>query len=228
MAELTASEKQMVQTLVDGWLVELGVDDDTGPASSDQASEWKNAISQVMHALSSGARQLSRIPRWQLDVVKLDSRTRAYAYDILADLQDQLTILYRDLNRQEQREEIKAVVEARVSDPLARQEIEDAIATAQEQEEEAQRRADEAADAKQLRALELQERRWDMRKRLLDREPAAVLVGAVLLGVLSLALIIAMFTNTAVPEILSSAFLLILGFFFGQTTSGKGKSGGTS
>ncbi|MEV5835522.1 hypothetical protein [Nocardia sp. NPDC052112] len=82
---------------------------------------------------------------------------------------------------------------------------------------ELQAQEDEAT--KELRSLEVQKRRWDMRKSLLEREPAAVLIGAVLLFVITIALIYAMASHTAVPDILASAFLLILGFFFGQTTS---------
>ncbi|NQE88928.1 hypothetical protein [Nocardia terpenica] len=72
--------------------------------------------------------------------------------------------------------------------------------------------------------LDVQERKWRIRKSVLDREPAAVLIGGVLLAVITLGLIVAMFIHTPVPEILSSAFLLILGFFFGQTTSRGSKS----
>ncbi len=59
---------------------------------------------------------------------------------------------------------------------------------------------------------------------MLEREPAAVLVGGVLLVVISIALIVAMFAHTPVPEIVSSGFLLILGFFFGQNSSRGGGS----
>ncbi|MBU3063194.1 hypothetical protein KO481_16865 [Nocardia sp. NEAU-G5] len=137
------------------------------------------------------------------------------------------TALERLLNT-EQMEEIREAVESKVDDPQARQELTDLLSKLTQQHEElaAQLREKEDDDvALEIRKIEIQERRWKMRKSILDREPAAVLVGAVLLAVLTVALIFAMFFHTPVPEILSSAFLLILGFFFGQTASGKGKSG---
>jgi uncharacterized membrane protein len=51
----------------------------------------------------------------------------------------------------------------------------------------------------------------------------ATLIGAVLLVVLTVVLVIAMFTRTTVPELISNAFLIILGYFFGQASSGKAK-----
>lgn len=67
--------------------------------------------------------------------------------------------------------------------------------------------------------------KWKNRMSLLQREPVAVLVGSVLLVVLSGSLIFAMFFHTPIPEVLSSMVLLILGYFFGQTTSGKRSDG---
>ncbi len=63
-----------------------------------------------------------------------------------------------------------------------------------------------------------------MRKSMLEREPAAVLIGGLLLLILTGTLIVGMFTSTEIPEILGNSFLLILGFFFGQTTHRGGRS----
>ncbi|MGW4771834.1 hypothetical protein ACWEO2_27820 [Nocardia sp. NPDC004278] len=123
--------------------------------------------------------------------------------------------------------EIKGAVEAKVEDPQVRQELSHLVTEVQRRQEELDAKIKAAGDedARAVRKIELQKRRWEMRRSMLDREPAAVLIGGLLLVVIGVALLIAMFTHTAVPEIVSSAFLLILGFFFGQTTSSKGRSG---
>ncbi|MEV0467057.1 hypothetical protein AB0I30_21080 [Nocardia tengchongensis] len=123
--------------------------------------------------------------------------------------------------------EIKDAVESKVADPDVRQQLSALVSEIQRRQDEldAKVRVDADDEAKELRRIEFMERRWRARKSMLDREPAAVLVGAVLLGVLTIALILAMFIHTVVPDVLTSMVLLILGFFFGQTASGKGKPG---
>ncbi|WP_432830683.1 hypothetical protein [Dactylosporangium sp. CA-092794] len=66
----------------------------------------------------------------------------------------------------------------------------------------------------------MKERKWRMRRSLLEREPVAALIGAIILVAIAVALIVGMFAKVAVPEVLANAFLVILGFFFGQPTSG--------
>ncbi|EWM18028.1 hypothetical protein [Kutzneria sp. 744] len=90
--------------------------------------------------------------------------------------------------------------------------------------EQAAASAAQAATEAQLRAeaelkLEMQAKKAQIYLSWLQREPVAVLVGGVLLVVLAGVLIVAMFTGVPVAEIVSSAFLLILGYFFGQASS---------
>ncbi|MFE5290432.1 hypothetical protein ACFRAQ_36260 [Nocardia sp. NPDC056611] len=129
--------------------------------------------------------------------------------------------------QQEQIAQIRDVVDLKVDDPVVRSEV---LAVVSRTE------AERADLVKQLHEIEVQravrladqqvnKTKWENRKAILEREPAAVLIGGVLLLILALALVIAMFTRTTPLEVVSSAFLLILGFFFGQNSSGKGKSG---
>ncbi|MGX1809698.1 hypothetical protein ACWIGI_28590 [Nocardia sp. NPDC055321] len=131
-------------------------------------------------------------------------------------------------NRQRKREhgEILEAVQAAEGSP-------DAVEALPGKVEAITKRYDEAAaeretqDSKffsEMQKVELAERKWAMRRSLLEREPAAVLIGGLLLIVIGGALLVAMFTHTEVPELVASAFLLILGFFFGQSSSGKGDS----
>lgn len=92
------------------------------------------------------------------------------------------------------------------------------VATAREQQSHED--AEEVAtvlEGERLK-LELLERRSAVWRSFLERESAATIIGAVLLVILAISLIAAMFVGTPVPEIVSSAFLLVLGYFFGQTT----------
>jgi CheY-like chemotaxis protein len=67
--------------------------------------------------------------------------------------------------------------------------------------------------------IEITRARAEIWHSFLARESMASIVGGLLLVVLSVALIVAMFTNTAPPEVVVNAFLLILGYFFGQSAA---------
>ena len=158
---------------------------------------------------------------------RLDSGafTPPYKDDLRFLLQERLKIADHLMKRAREQglSDIKDAVSEKVADPDVAQELIRSVSEVGERQEEVaagiEGRNEALAEA--LQRVEIDERRWQMRKSLLEREPAAVLIGAVLLVVMTLALLIAMFTHTSTPEIVSSAFLLILGFFFGQTAGGK-------
>ncbi|MEU4217179.1 hypothetical protein [Actinoplanes sp. NPDC026623] len=84
-----------------------------------------------------------------------------------------------------------------------------------------QRLTDEAKPIKEgqedlLFQVELQARKTAIRQSWFARESIASLVGGFLLLALAATMIVAMFAGTAVSEIVSNAFLVILGYFFGQ------------
>ena len=64
--------------------------------------------------------------------------------------------------------------------------------------------------------LEAMERRWSLLGRLLAKEFVATVIGGLLLLGLAAALVLAMFLDQPATEIVSSSFLLILGYFFGN------------
>lgn len=69
--------------------------------------------------------------------------------------------------------------------------------------------------------LDAEERRVKTRMRyfdrFLERESAATILGAIILIILTLALLAAMYTQDRAREIVYSGFLILLGYFFGQT-----------
>jgi hypothetical protein len=61
------------------------------------------------------------------------------------------------------------------------------------------------------------ESRWKLFRQMLERESIASIMGALLMMFITLAIITGMFTGIAAPDILGNAFLVILGYFFGQS-----------
>jgi hypothetical protein len=70
-----------------------------------------------------------------------------------------------------------------------------------------------------IRRVELFERRWEVLRRLLVKDLMASAVGGVLVIALAIALIVGMFLSIEPSSIIANAFLLVLGYFFGQTVS---------
>jgi hypothetical protein len=68
-------------------------------------------------------------------------------------------------------------------------------------------------------SVELWERRSKVFLSFLERESAATIIGAILLILIAFAHIVAIGFKITIPETLNSAFLLILGYFFGQSTN---------
>lgn len=134
-----------------------------------------------------------------------------------------------DLTLQESMDQIKDAVESNVKDSAAREVVLGVVDEGAKRQNEAaaEKKAREDALDEEMRRLAAQEKKINNIKSMFDRELAAVIIGGILLVALTITLVIAMFTHTAVPEIFTSMVLLILGFFFGHTTSGK-RSGSDS
>jgi len=71
--------------------------------------------------------------------------------------------------------------------------------------------------------VELFERRSKVWFSLLERESAATILGGILLLIILVAHVTAIFSKFSIPEILNNAFLIILGYFFGQSTTDKSR-----
>ena len=64
--------------------------------------------------------------------------------------------------------------------------------------------------------LRIFERRWTVFRTFIARESAATVIGAVLLTTMTFAMIVGMFADMEPPPIISNAFLVVLGYFFGN------------
>lgn len=146
---------------------------------------------------------------------------------VVAKHKSDLDVILASRATEEQVAKVKGRLEDRVSDLDVREELSELLTEVQRRQSELDdvlKAASEVQDH-EIRKVEVQERRWKMWWGLLQREPVAVLVGALLLVGFSGVIVVAMWTHTSVPEVVVNMVLLILGFFFGQTASGKGKSG---
>ncbi|WP_212829917.1 hypothetical protein [Catellatospora sp. TT07R-123] len=131
------------------------------------------------------------------------------------------------LRPQQQLDDLQDVVRDKVTDPAL---ADDLLAAFEQERIKQQAKTDqlsrEAEQVKRAEAesqerlkIEIQERRSRIYRSFLHRESVATIVGALLLISLTIALVVAMFTGLEVSQIVSSAFLIILGYFFGQSTS---------
>jgi ABC-type multidrug transport system fused ATPase/permease subunit len=72
--------------------------------------------------------------------------------------------------------------------------------------------------------VEISERRAKVWQSFLARESVASIAGGLLLVALALSLVIAMFVGTETTDVVTNAFLIILGYFFGQSAT-RGREG---
>ncbi len=67
--------------------------------------------------------------------------------------------------------------------------------------------------------LKLARGKAEIRQSWLYRENIASIVGAILLLIFAATLVVAMFVGTTATDVVTNAFLLILGYFFGQSVA---------
>ncbi|MFI6661478.1 hypothetical protein ACIBL8_38855 [Streptomyces sp. NPDC050523] len=134
--------------------------------------------------------------------------------------QEQLASVRRDVQEHVVHGELKDQVLNLIDDRLA---AEKETSAQLDEESKALERTAELRAAQMRLDVELKERRSEIYKSLLERETVAGLIGPVLLLLLALSLVVAMFTHTQITGTVANSFLLILGYFFGQTTSREAK-----
>jgi VIT1/CCC1 family predicted Fe2+/Mn2+ transporter len=88
----------------------------------------------------------------------------------------------------------------------------------------AQRRAESERQTEIIK-IELAERRSRLWRSFLERQSVATMLGALLLILMFLFIAIAAGSGAKVPELVSNAFLVILGYFFGQGGSSSSRNG---
>ena len=92
----------------------------------------------------------------------------------------------------------------------------------QSQEVDAKLQEEKSSEQQKARlSMEMAERKAEIWHKFLEKESVATLVGATILLLLTVIMVIAMFNELKTTEILNNAFMIILGFFFGQAASKK-------
>ncbi|MFE2994192.1 hypothetical protein ACFXG4_04160 [Nocardia sp. NPDC059246] len=210
-------------------MAQVGISDHAEPADLTEAARWNSLLGQIINGLVGRGEPRDLPKSLKNEIFIYSSLPKLQVEDILLMLEERQTELrasLRRLSNEEQAAEIIEVVKANVDDPQVQQQISEAVSASSKRQAELdiELRAQEESAARELRKAEAHERKWKVRWSLLQREPVAVLVGALLLVGFSIVLVVAMWTHTAVPEVVVNMLLLILGFFFGQTTSGRSKA----
>ncbi len=149
---------------------------------------------------------------------------------LLLERKAQILDRIRALRPEEQLSSLRADVADKVNDPEARDQLLNLIDERFEEERAAREDLDreqakvesqriDAWEREQRIQIEIRERRWAIYHSFVERESMASIVGAILLLALAVVLAVGMFTHTAPPDVIANAFLLVLGYFFGQTTT---------
>lgn len=200
---------------------ELGIPPTLDGAGPDDFAAWLSRVENMMDLVPRQNRRPFDITdsRGATDVVGEEFMLRR-----LAEVRRELQAGLRNATARDELSRIRHVAESAIHDPVARQMVADQIQRAQDVVVKSSDTEDARDTALELElrnvAQGLKERRARMRWSPLHREPIAVLLGAILLVGFSAVMVIAMFTHTAVPEIVMNMILLILGFFFGQSAAG--------
>ena len=157
------------------------------------------------------------------------SRDRDVVLEWLEDRRYRIEALLHARSQQAQLAAIQEQVDRTIPEPEGRHGIDAALAEAKAENEklirELQARDDE--ETRDKKRLENWRTKMEARIAMVQHEPAAILLGGGLAVAIALVMMVGMFMHTEAPTVLVNAFLLILGFFFGQNTGG-GKSSGKS
>ncbi|MGW2563091.1 hypothetical protein ACWCXB_28415 [Streptomyces sp. NPDC001514] len=145
-------------------------------------------------------------------------------------LQRKRLILERisDLRSQEKIGGLRELID-RIPDEDTKRELGERLDALERSASESEHLARDAADEQselqfqrerelQLLKIQLSERRWKLRSAQLARESMAPMIGALLLVGLAVTLVVAMFAKVEVSALVSNSFLIILGYFFGQSS----------
>ncbi len=117
------------------------------------------------------------------------------------------------------------------AEPGLRQELQERIDSLESEKATWQQQARDLEDAQQkahmaqqseIGKIEVFERRSRVWQSFLERQSVATMVGAILLLAIFIFIVVAASSGTVVPELINNAFLVILGYFFGQAGSKSG------
>ncbi|WP_280400900.1 hypothetical protein [Nocardia carnea] len=204
---------------------ELGIPDVFADATPDDFAAWLTRVENMMEIVPRENRRPFEITdsRGVTDVVG-----ETYTLRRLADIRKELQAELRNATARRELDQIQYVAESAIHDPVARQMVADQIQRAQDVVTKSSVTEDTRDTALEIGlqnvVQDMKERRSRMRWSLVQREPIAVLIGAFLLVGFSIVMVVAMFTETQVPDLVMNLILLILGFFFGQSAA-AGRSG---
>lgn len=193
-----------------------------------------NANDAIKHPEEFGSMQLSLQAKQGVSPFLTTNSEGQMSVGILPVLLERKCLILRRisvLRPEEQLSDLKTAVVDSVIDPKARESLLESIEKSKREAvahvQSLQLQAEQTFQQREyamLLGLEMTERKSAIYRSWFERESVASIMGALLLLSLGIALVIAMFTHTIVPQIITSSFLLILGYFFGQAGSTERRS----
>jgi hypothetical protein len=136
----------------------------------------------------------------------------------------------KELRSEERLSNLRDDVANNVEDPVVREQVVGAVdhyldqqraesERIEQQKKEVEAKRMDALEREQRLNMEMRERKWAIYRSFIERESMASIIGSILLILLAVVLIIGMFSHTAPSDVVSNAFLLVLGYFFAQATT---------
>ncbi|ASK29738.1 hypothetical protein CEY12_06290 [Chryseobacterium sp. T16E-39] len=152
-----------------------------------------------------------------------------YPYHMRTYIQEVIDLLNDRINYLEQREKVTSikelVKELPENDVKERLSIEIKELEAKKEELELNKASEREIFQEQIELskhrTEIMEKKYDIFLKFLNRESVASMVGSVLLLLMGISLLVMMFLQKEPIKIVESAFLLILGYFFGHSKNSK-------
>jgi hypothetical protein len=167
----------------------------------------------------------------RLGTSNVDNLVREALLDALLALRNQILERMAHLQQESLMSDVKGSVANVIQDATERDKVLDSLDTVREELAKGLKSYTVQSERGHLEreqvALEIQRKEAlaALRRAWLERESVASIVGALLLLSFGVTVIVSMFTHTRASQIVTSAFLLILGYFFGQGTAGVRREG---
>lgn len=232
---LNQSIEEQIQYFFESQLRELGLGKEQIDAQSlDELQQSLETVNEALrHPESFGtlAFKISADAGVVLSASKTDAHFERGILQLLLSRKKLILDRIRSLSTNEKIESIQDLIN-QVNDDEVRDKLNQEVANLRD---EAQRLRDQSKEVEQEQTqeaiktqtelerlkIELFERRSKVWFSLLERESAATIIGGILLLIIMVAHVTAIFSRFSIPEILNNAFLIILGYFFGQSTNDK-------
>lgn len=186
-------------------------------------------LSRDLPALKESLMKIDKYIVYEQRTARAGRVSSTYRLPVLIDRQKLILDRIREIESSQEINQI--VISAKEDSTNLKQEIEKLMSMNEKwlsisnENEQARKEAEALANQKTQEMLLRQEERaafkerWAIWQSILEKESVSTIVGAFLLIIITFCQIIASFTHITTTQILDNGFLVILGYFFGQTVA---------